>query len=411
MAKTTILKGPDLFGCTAVDNRFITDYMPDAPGGAVKVYLYALMMLTNNEQDCADLVSALRISEQQLREALLYWEKAGLVNVAEGENGDIAVRFISLPRGAATDSVRYNAAKYSGLVMKLRQVVGTRSLSGAELQKIFDWVEVFGFEEDAAVEIVRHCLGVKGARVHINYMDSVAKRLAADGTLTCDAVLENFRIELEMSGGAAAILKRWHISRRPTEDEIALYAKWTHEWNFTPEAIDLALSEMVAVSSPSFKYLDAILKSYHENGQISEEGIRESIREENTIADLASQAFIRMGLKRKANSADRQQFAFWYRNFGMSAELILYAAELASEKNSPFAEMKKLVTDWHARGIASYEAAKADHEKNAASPAASVKKGRTVSRALNYKQKRYTAEELKKMGVDLGEDVYDEDED
>ena len=36
---------------------------------------------------------------------------------------------------------------------------------------------------------------------------------------------------------------------------------------------------------------------------------------------------------------------------------------------------------------------------------------RPYNRALNYKQREYTAEDLKRMGIDLGEDVYNEDPD
>lgn len=44
MQNTVILRGRDLFGTTVVDNRFISELMPDAPENAVRVYLYGLML-------------------------------------------------------------------------------------------------------------------------------------------------------------------------------------------------------------------------------------------------------------------------------------------------------------------------------------------------------------------------------
>ena len=44
MQNTVILRGRDLFGTTVVDNRFISELVPDAPENAVRVYLYGLML-------------------------------------------------------------------------------------------------------------------------------------------------------------------------------------------------------------------------------------------------------------------------------------------------------------------------------------------------------------------------------
>ncbi|MBQ2111456.1 MAG: DnaD domain protein, partial [Clostridia bacterium] len=137
--------------------------------------------------------------------------------------------------------------------------------------------------------------------------------------------------------------------------------------------------------------------------------MREVIREQDMIAELARQAFTRAGLKRNASANDRRQFEFWVREYAMSAELILYAAELSAKKGTPFAEMKRLITTWHEKGIASFQAAKEFQQTAEAEQRSGSAKGRSVNRALNYKQRKYTKEELKKLGIDFGEDDDDED--
>ena len=407
MSDTVLIGSKALFGATVIDNRFIEEYMPGAPDNAVKVYLYGLYLLSSGSGDAKDIALALGIEEAGIEDAFRYWERIGLVRIAGGESDRLAVQYLPVPAADSNDDVR-SYAKYRQLIEKLQAVLGTRNLSGSELQRIYDWIEVFRFEEDAAVEIVRHCIAIKGARVHINYMDSVAKRLAADGILTLDAVKASFDDERVLTGGAGSILKRWHISRRPTDDELALYEKWIREWGFTDDAISIALSDVVAVDRPNFKYLDAILSSYRQKGSVTPEGMKELIREQDLIRDLAQTAFERAGMKRRANTADRQQFELWLHDYAMSAELVLYAAELSSAKSTPFAEMKRIVDDWHKRGIASFEAAKKDAEASG-SRTAKPESAKKVNRALNYKQKQYTAEDLKRLGIDLGEDVYSED--
>lgn len=408
MSETVLVKSGDLFKSTPVSNRFIAELLPSAPGSAVKVYLYGLMLVSGNTDAQTDIASALGLSDSDVEEAYSYWERLGIVRIVPGSVGVLTVQYLPIGEsGPASEANR--SAQYASLVAKLQAVLGTRNLAGSELQKIYDWIEIFRLEEDAAVEIVRHCIAVKGPRVHINYMDSVAKRLSADGMLTLEKVSESFEQEKELSGGASAILKRWRITRRPTEDELALYEKWTREWGFTDDAISIALSDVVAVDRPNFKYLDAILSSYHLSGSVSPEKMRELIREQDMIAELARSAFVRAGLKRNASVSDRRQFELWVHDWGMNAEMILLAAELASDKNAPFAFMKKIIAGWHDRGIASFEAAKEDAAKREAEAAKAPFKGRSVNRALDYKQKQYTAEELKKLGIDFGEDIYNED--
>lgn len=412
MPSVTIVKDSSLFGFTPVEDAFILDMLPRLSGDAVKVYLYALMLAHGNIGASEEIAPALLLTEQQLAEAYFELERAGAVSLISGENGSFAVHLISL-RKAESPLSPAESRRYAALIEKLRAVLGTRNLSGAELKRIYDWIEVFRFEEDACAEIVRHCIAVKGARVHINYMDAVAKRLAADELLTLDSVKASFEREAELSGGAAAILKRWRISRRPTEDELALYDKWTREWGFSEEAIMLACTGAVSSDRPNFKYLDAILEGYREGGGVTEERMREIMRESDMLVELARQAFKRAGLKRRASAKDREQFELWAHEYRMDPEMILFAAELSCEKTAAFAEMKRIITDWHARGIASFKAAKEDAEikKAGAARPENAAKGKKVNRALGYKQQHYTKEQLKALGIDFGEDVYTEDED
>ena len=144
-------------------------------------------------------------------------------------------------------------------------------------------------------------------------------------------------------------------------------------------------------------------------GSVSPEKMRELLREQDMLAELARRAFARAGLKRTPTSSDRQQVELWCSDWCMNSELILYAAELASKKSTPFAEMKRMLSDWHERGIVSVSAAREETERsNAAHPAAAASKGKPVNRALNYKQRQYSAEELRALGVDLGDDVYED---
>lgn len=157
MQNTVILRGRDLFGTTVIDNRFISELVPDAPENAVRVYLYGLMLAGGAVSSPVSISDALKLSDAQVAEAFRYWEKCGIVRIIDGSL--LSVEYLnlsaSLPDKRPVDNEN---AHYTKLVQRLQAVLGTRNMSGAELQKVYDWVEIFGFEDDAALLIVQHCI-------------------------------------------------------------------------------------------------------------------------------------------------------------------------------------------------------------------------------------------------------------
>ena len=406
MSNISFVKDKELLEVTPVENIFRTQFMPQAPELAVKAYLYGLMLVSNGVSSEEDAAAALGCDETDLHAAFSYWQTAGILEIVSEE--PFRVRYLNIKNCLISGRINTSGAAYGEFVAKLQNVLGTRILSGSELSRIYDWVDVFGFEEDAAVAIVRHCLDKKGAKTSVAYMDKIAKTLAGKGALTLDAVNEAFEDEEKLTGGAAKILKRWNIRRMPTEDEIALYERWTKAWGFDDDGIDLALKELTAAEKPSFKYLDSILESWHSGGRVDRGQIEEEIRKEDMIAELARTALLRAGIRSKPTKAHRDRFREWHLDWSMSAELICFAADMANKNEKPFAYMKALLDDWHNEGISSVKAARDRYES--AAPVTS-RRSNSHKHALNYihSDVKYTEEELKKLGISLGEEFYDDE--
>lgn len=400
MNEIVFLKDRELQDMTPVDNIFITRYMPSAPELAVKAYLYGLMHISCPLWDDGGICACLGCDEKDLRTAFAYWEAAGLVKIIAED--PLRVQYLNIKKAIASGGAISAGSRYGDFVREIQTVLGTRVLSGAELAKIYDWLDVFGFEQSAAVEIVKHCLDAKGAKTGVAYMDAVAKTLVGKGCLTLDDVKRSFADEAIMSSGAAKILKRWNRRSIPTEDQISLYEKWTKGWGFDDETIGLACEQMISADKPSFKYLDMILASWHENGAVDREKIEEMSRREDELIELARKAFSKAGIKRTASREDKLHFAEWRFGWSMSEELILIAADAAKDSSRPFGEMKRLVKELHDAGISSATAAK---ELLEGAPARS-NRGKST-RALNYMHgDKYSDEELKKLGITLGEEFY-----
>ncbi len=405
MEKTFFLRDKELLESTCVDNIFISSLMPQAPEIAVKTYLYGLMLLSSSAHD-EDIAAVLGCEQSDIRSAFAYWESVGIVKVIAEE--PLRVMYLNIKTSLSKGRINMDGAVYGDFVRRLQEVLGTRMLSGAELSKIYDWLDVFGFEQDAALEIVRHCLDKKGARTAVAYMDAMARNLAGRGFITYDAVREYFVTEEIIKSGAARILKRWNKRRLPTDDEIALYEKWIEGWGFDEDGIDAACACMTAAEKPTFKYLDSVLEEWHSNGSIDRASIDAMQKQDDILIELARKAFSRAGLKSRANAEQRLQFRQWSVDWCMSDDMILLAADYSRLSTKQFASMKRLLNEWHDRGISS--AAEAEVYYNGSRKSA-ARTNRKDNRALKYIHGRqYNDEELKKLGISMGEEFYDDDD-
>ena len=86
-------------GFTCVSNSFIDDFMKDANGEYVKVYLYLLRCLTRDgfEFSISQLADCLDHTEKDVMRAFTYWEKVGLLRLEYSADNELSgVVFIFL---------------------------------------------------------------------------------------------------------------------------------------------------------------------------------------------------------------------------------------------------------------------------------------------------------------------------
>ncbi len=406
MPQCSFSRATAMAGVTPVQNIFIAEYMQKAPEGYVKAYLYGLMQCYNPALAEDEMAFALEMSEQALAEAFLYWQAQGLVSILADDPLRVEYKHPTavapLSGGGARRYAAFNAALQDALRDALAASGKSRVFFPNEMQKIYDWIEVFGLEEAAVILLVRHCLSEKGPRVGLKYMDEKARRWADAGVLTTEDAQRRVQFELEMQSGAQAILRRWRKSRQATEDELALYQKWTKEWGMAEEEILAACAALTAAEKPTFAYLDAVLQNARLAG-----GSAEYARRQAAVEDLAANALRRAGVRRNATVSQRMQVETWVYSWHMSPELVLLAAEYAAGESRPFYAMERIVKGWHEEGVSTIAAARASREKAQAKPAMPATKAAPISRALRPPQRTYSAEDLKHIGVKLLDDEED----
>ena len=386
---------------TPVDNLFFSEFMPDAEGEAVKVYLYGLMQCRYPSMGDVSVAEALNLTEGAVLTAFVYWQSKGLVRILKED--PLEVEYLTVEQPAVTTAV---PLKYQSFVRALNELTAPRQFSMRELGHIYDCLEVFHLEEKAVLELVSHCMEEKGRRVSIQYISTVAKSWADAGIFTYEQARDYIANAMVRKHGAAAVLRRWSKRRLPTLDEMTMYDRWVKEWGFDDEAILAACPRLTSTASPSFEALGDRLRELYEQNKLKAADIRadsESISDEKEFARMV---FARMGKVSTPTRDDvRQLSVFMDGPDGLSREVVLLAAEECADAERPFGKLKTILKDWMERHIGTVaEAQKALAEKKETFyPVDSSRKARKRNTLLNYAETAPATANIEEISLDLDE--------
>ena len=386
---------------TPVDNLFFSEYMPDADGEAVKVYLYGLMQCRFPSMGDVALSEALNLPEGVVRAAFVYWQSKGLVRILKDE--PLEVEYLTVEQPAVTTAV---PVKYRSFIRALNELIAPRRFNMNELGHIYDCIETFRLEEKTVLELVSHCMEEKGRNVRIQYILTVAKSWADAGIVTYEQAREYIANATVRKHGATAVLRRWNKRRSPTLDEMALYDSWVREWGFDDEAILAVCPRLTNTSSPSFEALGDRLRELYEQNKVKAEDIRADSDNVSDEKEFARMVFARMGkVSTPTRDEIRQLAVFLEGPEGLSREVVLLAAEECADAERPFGKLKAILKDWTERKVRTVEeATKALQQRQTQfAQADGRRRTRGKNTLLNYAEQGVSHANLDDIALDLDE--------
>ncbi len=293
---------------TLVADEFIDRYMPAANGEYVKVYLYLL-----RHQDRAvtevELADALNHTESDIRRAMTYWERIGVLvkgrEETAGDTEDNPVQEDTEPVKAEAEAKEEEAvpAEQKNLISQPEEkeysavsdtrIPTQRTLYTPEqvsrladeedftqllyiaqkyMNKVFTprECEVFAYLYDGLrmppellEYLVEYC--VQGGHYSIRYLETVALNWHERGIGTIEAAKQ---YTASFSKEAFAVMKAFGLSdRRPGDSEMEMIRRWFQEWGFSKELVLEACGRTLrATQKPSFAYADRILSGWKKAG-------------------------------------------------------------------------------------------------------------------------------------------------
>ncbi len=330
---------------TAVPNRFI-ECCADAPDKYAAAYLLGLMHASGHQAVDLDIFCArLGLPSDEVFAAFEYWQKKGFARIVNG--AEFCLEFGEFMREPAGDEL-YTEREFN---QRLQELFGSRQLSPHEYLKIYDYTDIFRLPKAVVLRLAEYCIALKGKRVSVAYMDKVAQSWAEEDHIdTEQKAVEKIAALKEASSGVPRVLSRLGItSRGPTQDEAALFDKWTREWGFTLEAVLTACSHTTAAREPSMKYLDRILERLHDDGNITSRQISEK-KSQTESASKDIQELMRILGEPAARPTLEYESLYrkWTSVFGYGMDMLSAAARLlASRGKLPLPYMDDILTDWY----------------------------------------------------------------
>ena len=302
---------------TAVSNTFIDEYMGTASGEYVKVYLYLLRHAGKNVE-IPDIAEALNHTEADVRRALAYWERAGVLTSEKEEPaaGEAAVTREDLtdagyiipesrrnyrdsdvegrmPEESAADSGKqlqgsergmakqpgtmdipdagnsYDRMKrlsadeeFSALLYAVQQYLG-KTFSAIECEKFAYFYDVLHMSCELLEYLAEYC--AEGGHTSIRYIEKVALNWYQAGIHTRDEAREH---SVRYSKDTSAVMKAFGImGRNAGTAEQEFIRRWFKEFGFDSMLVTEACNRtLTATGSASFPYADKILAGWKENG-------------------------------------------------------------------------------------------------------------------------------------------------
>ncbi len=340
---------------TVVENKFLTKYLPEADGFAVKVYLYGLYLCSCTQSDfnVRSMAEVLKATEEDIREAFAVWQDYDLVEILSQE--PFSVQYLPVKASVGKPKkVRYEKyADFNKELQRKMQKVG-KFISANDFIKYMRFLEENSIQPQAFLLVAEYCINKQGEAVAPSYVFNKAKKLIANGYTTYEQVeraLSNYNIH---ESDIVAIYNAMSVYQHSPDDaDYALYAKWTETLGFAKDAIVAAAKKL---KKGSVTALDLTLEELAEKDKRDAKEIERYLTEREALANLTFRLGRKLGVKVQNPAGYIDEYTEKWYNYGFEDSSLLDLALfcLKTERGS-FEYMHALVKALFKAGVISPE--------------------------------------------------------
>lgn len=273
-----------IFNDTEVSDIFITKYLPDAPGDAVKIYIYLLFQTKFSDDITIKSISnSLNIGYTAVKAGLEYWEEKGILvkntngyilrNLKEVELFEKYNPKIELSKEEIEKKNKEN--EKANVIDNINKLFFQGVMSPTWVATIYNWYEKYLFSDEVMLALFQY--GKDKNALNKNYLEQVARGWNSDNIKTYEDLNNYLSVKQKIYKIGKKISNVLGLYRALTDFEENCLKKWIFEYNFNEDAIDIAVTIASEKGTQSFKYIDAIINDWNKNNLKKSEEIKEYI--------------------------------------------------------------------------------------------------------------------------------------
>ncbi len=273
---------PLLFSSTEIPDVFFTEYFSQANSNYVKVYLY-MVFLSKYEKDIkiTDLSKKLELDFKVIQDAIKYWEDLQVItkkntgyiinNLQEIELHKLYKPIVAL----SADNLKQTAQnqRRAKAIENINNEFFQGIMSPSWYSDIELWFKKYGFDEEVMVALFRYCFN--RSALHRNYIQTVADAWYKNNIKTFNDLDSYYEKQEKLNVLYKSISKKLGYNRQLTQYEQAYVEKWSVDYGFSLDIIEIALKKTTSKSNPNFDYLDKLLTDWHDRGFKKSEEIQD----------------------------------------------------------------------------------------------------------------------------------------
>lgn len=278
-----------IFATTSIPDVFFTEYLSQASGDFVKVYLYLYFLSKyNKDVKINDLSKKLEMPLKTIQDAIKYWEDIGILirknqgfivaNIQEIELNKLYKPKITI---SATDIEKVAENKYRA---KAIDTINNEFFQGIMSPSWYGdidlWFKKYAFDEEVMIALFRYCFN-KSA-LHRSYVATVAEAWYKNKIKTFSDLDMYFQKEEKVKTIENSIKRKLRLTRNLNIYEEAYVEKWNITYGFGMDIIEIALKKNTGKYNLSFEYMDKLISDWHERGLKTPEQVNAHLENQKT---------------------------------------------------------------------------------------------------------------------------------
>lgn len=312
----------------SVPSKFIDEYMPEANGEFVKIYLYLLRSLSSSSSDCSisKIADKFDHTEKDVVRALKYWERQKLLAIEYNPDKSIAGIHV-------TDIYHLDDDFSSNKPAAAAQESGNSSNTVESATIVTESPASDSSTDSSSV--------VAGYASNITPIPAPAP---TKKEYTLDDI-KNFRRDPDVS--ELFFIIETYLKHTLSSSDINIILYWYEELHFPTDLIEYLVEYCISKGHSSTRYMNKVAISWSESGITTVEQAKENASIHSQVYYAVMKALGISG--RNLVDTEMNYIKKWSKEFGFDTQLISLACQrtISAIHQPSFEYVDSIMTSWH----------------------------------------------------------------